>query len=105
MTTGTIHTIIGYIAVLAPLLALAGVAGRNRTLTRVAPIMLDVALLFGIIAIATGRLVNWAHPALMLGVVIAGHVLSRREGRPALIGWSVILVVMLVGILFARGAI
>jgi hypothetical protein len=100
---GQLHGWFGYFTLLAPIIALAGAATGNRVALRVAPVILDIALLLGLLAMLVGgSRISWVHPAIMLAAVVIGHAVSRRPARAATTGWAIILALLILGVLFAR---
>lgn len=101
-----VHNYYGQFLQLVPMVALIWFAVRRRTpLQRVAPILLDINVLIGLILyVGSGQQVSVWHPVFMLAAIGVAHGISRSEKRSTLIGgWALVLVLVLVGVQIASG--
>ena len=101
-----IHNYYGEFLQLVPIVLVIWVAVRRRTpLQRVAPILLDINVLIGLILyVGSGRQVSVWHPVFMLAAIGIAHGVSRSEKRSTVIGgWVTVLVLVAAGIRIAAG--
>ena len=78
---------------------------RTLPLQRVAPILLDINVLIGLILyVASGQQVSVWHPVFMLAAIGLAHGVARNTDRRVVIGaWVGVLVLVLVGVQIASG--
>lgn len=106
MALYNIHNYYGQFLQLVPIVALVWVALRRRgALQRVAPVLLDVNVLIGLVLyVISGRQVSVWHPVFMLAAIGLAHGVSRVQDRRVVIGaWVGVLVLVLVGVQIASG--
>lgn len=102
----TIHNYYGEFLQLVPIVVLVWFAvRRSAPLQRVAPILLDINVLIGLILyLGSGRQVSVWHPVLMLAAIGLAHGVSRSEKRSTVVGaWAVVLLLVAAGIRVAAG--
>ena len=106
MTLYNIHNYYGQFLQLVPIIALIWTAIQRRgALQRVAPVLLDINVLIGLILYAvSGRQASVWHPVFMLAAIGIAHGVSRSQNRSVVIGaWVGVLVLVLVGVQIASG--
>lgn len=106
MVLRNIHQYYGEFLQLVPIILLIWFAIRRKTpLQRVAPILLDINVLIGLILyIVSGARVSVWHPVFMLAALGVAHGISRSDKRGTVIGgWVVVLALIVVGIRIAAG--
>ena len=106
MALYNIHQYYGEFLQLVPIVLLVWFAVRRRTpLQRVAPILLDINVLIGLVLyVASGQQVSVWHPVFMLAAIGIAHGVSRSEKRSTVIGgWAVVLLLVVAGIRIAAG--
>ena len=106
MVLRNIHQYYGEFLQLVPVVLLIWFAIRRKTpLQRVAPILLDINVLIGLIVyVAAGGRVSIWHPVFMLAAIGLAHGISRSENRSTIIGgWVVVLALVVIGIRIAAG--
>jgi len=103
-----LHKYYGELMYLVPVVLIGLVLWRGRTpFQRVAPILLDVAVLLGFLLYAFGgRSVSLWHPVLMLLAVGVAHAVARQQNRTVVaVAWAVVLILIVLGIQVAAGRI
>jgi len=106
MVLYNIHNYYGQFLQLVPIVALVWFAVRRNTpLRRVAPVLLDINVLIGLILyVVSGQQVSVWHPVFMLAAIGIAHGVSRSEKRSTVIGgWAVVLILVMVGVQVASG--
>ncbi len=106
MVLRNIHQYYGEFLQLVPIALLIWFAIRRKTpLQRIAPILLDINVLIGLVLyIASGARVSVWHPVFMLAAIGVAHGISRSENRTTIIGgWVVVLALVVAGIRIAAG--
>ena len=106
MVLNGIHNYYGQLLQLVPIAVLIWFAMRRRgALQRVAPILLDVNVLIGLVLyFVSGQQVSVWHPVFMLAAIGLAHGVSRVQNRRVLIGaWVGVLALVLVGVQIASG--
>ena len=106
MALYNLHNYYGQFLQLVPIVALVWVALRRRgALQRVAPVLLDVNVLIGLVLyVISGRQVSVWHPVFMLAAIGLAHGVSRVQDRRVVIGaWALVLALVLVGVQIASG--
>ncbi len=106
MALYNIHNYYGQFLQLVPIVALIWFAvRRNLPLQRVAPILLDINVLIGLILyVASGQQVSVWHPVFMLAAIGLAHGVARNTDRRVVIGaWVGVLALVLVGVQIASG--
>jgi hypothetical protein len=106
MVLRDIHQYYGEFLQLIPIVLLIWFAVRRKTpLQRIAPILLDINVLIGIVLyIASGSRVSVWHPIFMIAALGVAHGIARSKKRSTVIGgWIVVLALVVVGIRIAAG--
>lgn len=106
MALYTIHNYYGQFLQLVPIALLIWLAVRRRgALQRVAPVLLDINVLIGLILyVISGRQVSVWHPVFMLAAIGLAHGVARSTDRRVVIGaWVGVLALVLVGVQVASG--
>ena len=106
MALYNIHNYYGQFLQLVPIIALVWFAVRRRgAVQRIAPVLLDVNVLIGLILYAvSGRQVSVWHPVFMLAAIGLAHGVARNQNRRVVLGaWVGVLVLVLVGVQIASG--
>ena len=107
MALYNLHRYYGEFLQLIPIILLIWFAIRRKTpLQRIAPILLDVQVLIGLILyfVQPGARVSVWHPVFMLAALGIAHGVSRSEKRGTVIGaWVVVLLLIVGGIRIAAG--
>ncbi|GGJ42104.1 pilus assembly protein [Deinococcus roseus] len=103
-----IHKYFGELLQIIPVVLLVWYAIRNKTpLQRIAPIMLDINVLLGILVLFVQKIpVSVWHPVMMLIAMFLGHFVARNTNRSVVIGaWVVNLLLIVGAILLAKKAV
>lgn len=107
MVLRNIHQYYGEFLQLVPIVLLIWFAIRRQTpLQRIAPILLDVQVLIGLVLyfVTPGVRVSVWHPVFMLAAIGIAHGVSRSQNRGVVIGaWVVVLLLVVGGIRIAAG--
>lgn len=108
-----IHKYYGEAMQLVPIVVIIMFALRNKTpFQRVAPILLDINILFGFIGYyllmqaGAAKPVSIWHPILMIAAAVIAHMVAKKESKQLVLGaWGIVLVLIVVAILIAKGII